>query len=124
MKALLSISLIFILLLSSIGIHIDYAFCGQELKHLEVMHSSSVEDDCCNHKKEKDCCTTQEIVQEATLINGLVNSSLKIQPIVVFVAQHFGFVTTERSTKSTRFTYYEPPPPEKERQSLYQVFLC
>lgn len=110
-------------MLSTIGVHIDYAFCGKELKHLAVMHTSAEEDECC-YQEEKDCCTTQEIVQEAAQINGLVTSNLKIKPIVVFVAQYFEYITTEKSTSTTRFSYYKPPPPEKERQSLYQVFLC
>lgn len=125
LRGITAILLVFSLLISIIGVHIDVAFCGENVEHINVLHKSEKKASCCAEKTTADCCTTQEIVQQASVYDFLVNTGFKLnQPAVV--ALHYFTVASYNIARTSKnfWFFYKPPPPLSKLQSEFQVFLC
>ena len=124
LRGFTAILLMLSLLVSSTGVHIDFAFCGNELKHVGVMHKAESKSACCEKIQEDACCTTQEIVQQAKVFDYLVTSALQISPLSAAILCHFSVDLPSYWYVKSPFLSYIPPPPKTSRQSVFQVFLC
>jgi hypothetical protein len=124
LRGIAAILLIISLLVSTTGVHIDYAFCGKKLEHITVLHKSEKKVACCSEKMVDDCCTTQEIVQQASVYDFLVNTSYKISPPTASVLHYFIVDLNQFWAPKRSIHHYKPPPSAIKRQSVFQVFLC
>ncbi len=124
LRGITAILLVFSLLISTIGVHVDVAICGENVEHINVLHKSETEASCCAEKTTADCCTTQEIVQQASVYDFLVNASYKINPPTTSVLQYFTVDLNQFWAPKRSIHYYKPPPSAIKRQSVFQVFLC
>ena len=124
MKKASSIALILILIVSSVGIHIDYAKCNMTEVENSCHMASPERQDCCQELNEESCCTTSEINQAGTSYDFLVNQFLKISAPVALVSNARIPKITVSSVKNSRNHVFKPPPLFLRSQSVYQVFLC
>jgi hypothetical protein len=62
--------------LSSVGIHIDYSYCGDDVSFLILDHCVEQEPDCCVEMKDSDCCETEDIVQKQQILDYTLSSKI------------------------------------------------
>lgn len=124
LRQLLAISLSLLLLMPSIGVHIDVSKCCG-LESVGFSHSVTLDVSSCCAETEKACHGENEIVQAPTYQDLATVNPLEIgsvQFVILPFASSFENVMVETSADSS----YElrPPPLEERHPSLYSVFLC
>ena len=138
-RRILSLSLVFLLLLGSVGLPVSRHFCGGELKALAVFGEAegcshaeaapTAAPACPLHAKadtKKDCCSNEHELLAADDERQLVDApTLPQQPIALvpfpssFLSPWPGFHLRPRQNKQVE--YYRPPPLVRDVAREFQV---
>ena len=141
----LALTMALLLFVSSAGFSVDMHFCNDQLKgislfgeaancHEKASHCKNSKKACHKKSDEKsgdvstkdDCCNNEHhILQlDADFVSASANLVDVNQPDFNFIYTELLYTEQPIITNSNNLELYRPPPLERDRQILYQSFLC
>ncbi len=126
MSKVLSILLSFLFLITSTGVHLDFAYCGDELMHIEFSHSDDMQESCCLADTQYDCCETQEIVQDPQLLDYIPVSSFEFGSVPFAILDYQDVSVNVLSAQEISLDHLPRPPDLVQEHSapFLQRFIC
>ena len=111
------------LLLSTIGVHMNYAACDDSKDSEHCIISESATSCCSEEAIDEDCCKTSDIDKEGEHYDFVVNSEYQVvQPAILISRSHLNvspFIPLSHKYKN------QPEISQtKSHQAMLQVFLC
>lgn len=125
LKSLISIWLVLLLLLPSIGWHVDLTFCCGIISEIEISHKSKTPADNCCHTTEKPSCTEKaELCQTPVYQNILAQNGVKTPSSPALTVINYRPLEKLHQVSYSNWSNTHQSIPTAEHQSIFQVFLC
>lgn len=122
MQKIVSIFLIFLLLLSSVGVAISKHYCGEILQTVSVKETASP---CCEKEGMPDnCCSDQISIEKAEVLQlSKLTLNLSFSPYILYIVA-YSLSSTDGLEQNFFVSFFNSPPiTEQEIFILVQSFL-
>ncbi|MGB0851428.1 MAG: hypothetical protein ACPGTP_09275 [Bacteroidia bacterium] len=124
MKKILSILFSILLVIPTLGFHIDLTHCCGDIQGVGLSHEVNLNvTDCCDMENDSSCSDGTELTQSPVYQNLSISQETTAPDAFFFDQPRTGYFqqSTHRDVGVLSNTCIIPPPPHI---SLFQVFLC